>query len=543
MPKPKFKLSTMIILFVCLVVLVSLLITDLLITDTTSDNIEEQLEEKAIIVSRTVAASQVVKSGLQDESQENNIQDYAMTIQDAADVMFVVVMDMNGIRKSHPDPERIGNHFVGGDEKRVLQGESYTSRSTGTLGKSLRAFTPIYDEDQNQIGAVAVGISLQAVEASIQQNQQQILIGTVIGLIVGIIGAFLLANYIKKSLFGLEPYAIARIHEERNQMLHSVHEGIIAIDKDATIVLVNRSARRIFQKAGLMEQEPIGMEINEFLPGTLLADILTNPEPDLDEEQIINGVSIITNRVPIVVNDEVVGAIATFRDKTEVNQLAEQLTGVQMYADTLRAQSHEFMNQLHVLLGMIKLEEYDQVKSFISKLVDHQAHEVGNVTRFIKDPAFAGFIIGKMSYAREAHVDFDIYCETEIPEPADPALTHELITILGNIVDNAIDSVSISREKTITLELSYIDELLTMKVSDTGTGIAEEKQEEIYRKGVSSKAGHHRGFGLHLVQTSVEQLEGSIEMDSSPGQGSTFSIIIPYEAGGDGNDPGAGRRR
>ena len=536
MPKPRFKLSTMIILFVCIVVLVSLLITDLLITNTTSNNIEAQLEEKAQIVSRTVAESRVVKTGLQDKAQENNIQDYAMTIQDAADVMFVVVMNMDGIRKSHPEPDRIGNHFVGGDEKRVLQGEAYTSRSTGTLGKSLRAFTPIYDDEQNQIGAVAVGISLQAVEASIKQSQKQIVIGTVIGLIVGIIGAFLLANYIKKSLFGLEPHAIARIHEERNQMLHSVHEGIIAIDKEATIVLVNRSARRIFQKAGLMEKEPIGMKINEFLPGTLLADILTDPEPDLDEEQVINGVAIITNRVPIVVNDEIVGAIATFRDKTEVNQLAEQLTGVQMYADTLRAQSHEFMNQLHVLLGMIKLEEYDQVKGFISKLVDHQAHEVGNVTRSIKDPAFAGFIIGKISYARESHVNFAIHSETTIPKPDDPSLTHELITILGNVIDNAIESVSHSEQKEVRLELSYIDELLTMTVTDTGDGIDEHKQEEIFQKGISSKEGHHRGFGLYLAKNRVEQLEGSIEVDSRPGQGTTFTIIIPYEPGGDGND-------
>lgn len=326
-------------------------------------------------------------------------------------------------------------------------------------------------------------------------------------------------------------------------MLHSVHEGIIAIDKDATIVLVNRSARRIFKKAGLMDKEPIGMNINEFLPGTMLADILRNPHPDLDEEQVINGVSIITNRVPIVVNEQVVGAIATFRDKTEVNQLAEELTGVQMYADTLRAQSHEFMNQLHVLLGMIKLEEYDQVKSFISKLVDHQAHEVGNVTRSIKDPALAGFIIGKISYAREAHVDFTIHCETTIPKPDDPSLTHELITILGNIIDNAIESVSHSKQKEITLELSYIDELLTMTVIDTGVGIAEDKQEEVFQKGISTKEGHHRGFGLYLATNSVEQLEGSIEVDSSPGHGTTFSIIIPYETGGDGNDQGADRGR
>ncbi|MFP3470919.1 two-component system sensor histidine kinase DcuS, partial [Micrococcus sp. SIMBA_144] len=124
-----------------------------------------------------------------------------------------------GIRKSHPDVQKIGKHFVGGDEQRALNGEEYISRSTGTLGKSLRAFTPIYDNNQNQIGAVAVGISLEAVTASIQQSHRKILIGSTVGVLIGIIGAFLLARYIKNSLFGLEPYAIARIHEERNTML------------------------------------------------------------------------------------------------------------------------------------------------------------------------------------------------------------------------------------------------------------------------------------------------------------------------------------
>ncbi|WP_163527330.1 DcuS/MalK family sensor histidine kinase [Halobacillus ihumii] len=533
MRQPRFKLSTIIMLLVCLVVLVSLIITDLLITDSTSENIRNQLEEKATIVSRTVAQSQIVKKGLQGEVDQDKIQEYAMTIQDETGVLFVVVMDMNGIRQSHPVPERIGKHFVGGDEGRVLQGEEYISSSKGTLGKSLRAFTPIYDQNQDQIGAVAVGISLQAVQESIQQSHQRVIIGSIVGVFVGIIGALLLADYIKKSLFGLEPHAIARIHEERNRMLHSVREGIIAIDKGATIVLVNKSARQIFQKAGLMDQEPVGMKINDFLPGTMLDHVLEENVTELDEQQTINGVSIITNRVPLVVQDQVVGAIATFRDKTEVNQLAEQLTGVQMYADTLRAQSHEFMNQLHVLLGLIKMEDYKEVNHFISTLVNHQAHEVGNVTRDIKDPALAGFVIGKMSSARESHVHLTVECETVIPQPRDPAITHELITILGNLIDNAVDSVWERTQKQVDVSLSYIDDLLTIIVSDTGSGMSEDQHEEIFQKGVSTKEGNHRGFGLYLSKQSVEKMGGSIDVDSIPEIGTTFTLIIPYESGGE----------
>ncbi|MFC0524703.1 DcuS/MalK family sensor histidine kinase [Pontibacillus salicampi] len=528
MQKYPLKLSTIIILFVCLVVIISLLITGWLIRNSTTNNIETQLREKAVIISRTVADSQVVEDELQGEPTEESVQSYAMEVQRDADVMFVVVMDMDGIRKSHPEPDRIGKHFVGGDEKRVLEGEEYVSRSTGTLGDSLRAFSPVYGDDGNQVGAVAVGISLDAVQSSIMESQKRIVLGCFLGVFVGIVGAVVLARYIKRSLFGLEPSTIARIHEERNQMLQSVHEGIIAIDTDANIVLVNRSARDILHKAGLKTSDPIGLNINEYLPNTRLNQVLQGKEFGVDQEQRINGISIITSRVPVVVNDRIIGAIATFRDKTEVNQLAEQLTGVQMYADTLRAQSHEFMNKLHVLQGMITLGEYENVKQYISRLVDYSAYEVGNVTRYVKDAAFAGFLIGKMSYAREMKVELTVSCETEIPE-TDSSFVHEIITILGNVIDNAIDSVALhNEEREVYVELSFIDDLMTMTVWDNGPGLPKEYEEIMFKKGFSTKKGIDRGYGLFLTKQSVEGLDGSIDVEVNS-TGTKFRVIIPYE--------------
>lgn len=532
MNSPRFKLSSIIIFFICLVVLISLSVTIFLITNVTSKNIENQLEQKAINTSRTVAESQIVKSGLVFSEMEEGIQEYAQAVQQATNVLFVVVIDMEGVRKSHPDPEKIGKSFMGGDEIQALIGKDYTSKSTGTLGESLRSFTPVMDTEGTQLGVVVVGISLEEVQSAIQQSQFKILTGSATGLLVGIIGAFWLAWYIKKSLFGLEPYSIARIHEERNQMLQSVYEGVIAIDVDSKVVLVNKSARRIFHQAGLMTKEPIGMDIGDFLPGAMLEQMLNQTKPELDEEQNFNGVSVISNRVPLIVNGHVIGAIATFRDKTEVNLLAEQLTGIRLYADTLRAQSHEFMNQLHVLLGMIKLEEYEQVKQFIAKLTDHQVHEVGAVTQHIKDPVLSGFIIGKISYARETQVELVVHCETEIPQPKDGSVTHELITILGNVIDNAIDSVQGQQQRSVAVRFSYIDELLELTVTDSGPGIALHMQETIFSKGISSKEGKNHGFGLYLSKRSVEKLEGSIDVLSDENQ-TIFSIVVPYEAGGE----------
>jgi two-component system, CitB family, sensor histidine kinase MalK len=531
--KKQLKLSTIIILFVCIIVLVSLVITDLLISRTINDNIEASIEEKAKVVSRTVSHSTIVKNGLENKDDINKIQEYTLDIQKSAEVLFVVVMDMEGIRKSHPDPERIGKHFVGGDEKDVLQGMESMSISKGTLGKSVRAFSPVYNENNQQIGAVAVGISLNRVEEALKQSHRNILVGSVIGIIVGIIGAVIIARYIKKILFGLEPITIAKILEERNTMLQSVHEGVVAVNRDTSISLVNKSALKIFSEAGL-NSDPIGLPIKEYMPQTGLERVMETGEPELDEEQTINGVSILVNRVPLIVNKEVVGAISTFRDKTEVNLLAEELTGAKSYAEALRAQSHEFMNKMHVILGLMKMKEYIRLNRYINELVSFQVYEVSTVTSKIKDPALAGFIMGKLSYAREKGIALFIECHDFIPEPRDPAITHELITVIGNLLDNSIEATTDCKDKEMLMELFYQDGRFELILTDTGKGISEDIIQDIFLKGYSLK-GEGRGYGLFLVKKSLEKLNGNLHVESKKGSGTTVYVQTAYEEG-DKND-------
>ncbi|CAM3824826.1 DcuS/MalK family sensor histidine kinase [Mesobacillus zeae] len=528
----RMKISTLIIFFVVIVVLLSLVVTDLLISQTTGEHVKKNIEEKAMIVSRMVAKSPIVIEGLEKKRNAAAIQDYAKDIQATTNVMFVVVMDMDGVRKSHPKPEMIGKHFVGGDEKEALKGNEHISTSTGTLGKSVRAFTPVYGSNQKQVGVVAVGISLESMEDTLTSRRKNILIGTVVGLLVGISGAILLARYIKKILFGFEPFMIAKLLEERDTMLQSAHEGIIAVDRASNITLVNKSAISIYHKAGL--QEPaVGMKLTEYLHSSKLDHVMETAQPALDEEQYINGHSIIVNEVPLIVNEQVVGAIATFRDKSEVNQLAEQLTGVKMYAEALRAQSHEFMNRLHVILGMISMEWYDELKDFIHNIVDQNHHEIGTITGYIKDPALAGFFIGKLSYAREENVDLNIVYESVIPEPNHAEITHELITIIGNLIDNAIEAVAESPHKTVEVKLKYESQSLNLEIMDSGPGIKTEIAQEIFQKGFSTK-GSNRGYGLYLVQKSVAKLGGELKISMKPAM--KFHIIIPFETKEEVND-------
>ncbi|MFC5733944.1 DcuS/MalK family sensor histidine kinase [Cytobacillus gottheilii] len=531
MKKPKISLQAAIILFVCIVVALSLGITDLLISRGITSSVEDTQKDKALNVARMVAISPQVIGALEEPTNQGNVQPFTSEIKELTEVNFVVVMNMEGIRLSHPDPNEIGRHFRGGDEGPVLQGKEYVSTAKGSLGPSLRAFTPIKNAQGIQVGAAAVGISLDTVTKAVHKGQMVMVIGTLIGILIGIIGAVGLAKYIKKILLGLEPSVIAKLLEERSSMLQSVREGIIAIDQEGRITLVNRAASRLFKKAGI-EGNPMGQRIENYLPETRLTRIIKSGETELDQEQKLNGVTILVNRVPVVVDNQPVGAIATFRDKTEVQLLAEQLTGVRNYADALRAQAHEFMNKLHVILGLVRTEQYETLTNYVSETVSHRETEVGFVTKMVLDPVLAGFLIGKLSFARESGASLSIECTNKIPKPATSKTTNELITIIGNLIDNALEAVADRPNKKVELMLDYAEEILTVEVKDTGKGMEQAIQDQILEKGFSTK-GKNRGLGLYLLQQAIERLEGDLIVSSKIGKGTNFAVYIPYKEEGE----------
>jgi len=532
--KPYVSLQTKITLLVCGVVALALLMTNVLISSHIAENTQKNLAEKASDIARMTACSLVVIEALNTQRDDTDIQTFTNYLLGVTKVEFIVVMDMNGIRKSHPDPTKIGQHFVGGDEIAALQGQEYVSVAAGTLGPSLRAFAPIFAPDGRQLGAVSVGILLDDVEQTVAQGRSIIYFGTGLGLLVGIIGAVLLARNIKKTLFGLEPFTIAKLLEERSAMLQSVREGILSVDKESRITLVNQEAARLFQLAGI-DIDPAGKKVDECIPNTRLTDVLASGQAELDQEQDIHGVIILTNRFPIIVNGEIVGAIATFRDKTEMSQLAEQLTGVRNYAEALRSQAHEFRNKLHVILGLVRMESYDQLASYIKTIAHDQQTEVNFVGIRIKDPVVAGFLLGKLSRARELGVELTLAKDSFLPESNHPEVNHELITIVGNLLANALEAVANSTVKRVNVYFHYDNSELNIEVIDTGPGMSPQLQEAIFTKGYSTKADN-RGLGLFLVQSSLDRLGGEIEVLSEPGKGTRFIVTLPYESKGVQND-------
>ncbi|KLA00790.1 hypothetical protein B4147_0835 [Bacillus wiedmannii] len=521
--KRLWNLWKTITLLVCTVVIFSLLVTDILISHNVERTTEDSQAEKAKTIAHIVANDSIVIDGLIGKADTSAIQTYTNRILKNTGVQFIVVMDMNGIRKSHPNPQKIGHHFIGGDEGPALKGKEHVSLAEGTLGISMRVFVPVFSETGEQLGAVAVGISADNVKERVKESRHIIYIGVGVGVLVGIIGAILLARHIKKSLFGLEPHRIAKILEERNTMLQSVKEGIIAVDKEANVTLINNEAKRLFKKSGL-EEDFIGKDVELYMPNSRIKEVLQTGEIQLNEEQNIYGITIVTNRVPLYVKGEIVGAIATFRDKTEIRKLAEELTGIRLYAEALRAQSHEFMNKMHVVLGLTHMKQYEELQKYISGMVSEHQYEIGGVMKRIKSPVFAGFLLGKLSYAREKNIKLIISEDSYMPEMDDENITHELITIVGNLIDNALEAVTNCEKKQVEVEIQYGD-TLTITVQDTGKGIQEEIG-VLFTKGYSTK-GDNRGYGLYLVKESIQRINGEIHMHSLVGKGTTITIEIP----------------
>ena len=530
----KYKLQTKIMLLVFAVVVVALLITNVLISNSIDMAIRDGIGRQATSVAHIIARSPVVIEGLKSRGNMTDMQAYTNESSVAAGVEYIVILNMDGVREAHPAQMRVGQKFVGGDEADALVGNTYTSVARGTLGDALRAFVPVVTTDGEQVGVVVVGILMDDIQVLVKEISKVILVATVIGMIIGIVGAFMLARNIKKTLFGLEPEAIAKRLEERNAMLQSVHEGIIAVDAQGIITLVNGEALRMLNLAGLPDN-PIHKPVKDYIPNTRLLEVIKSGKVELNRQQDVHGLSVMANRLPMMIDGKIVGAISTFRDKTEIKILAEELTGVRNYVDALRAQAHEFMNKLHVILGLVKLESYDQVALYINRIVSQQEAEVDFVVKRIREPVLAGFVLSKLSLAREKNVSMQLAEESDVPAPKQEKIVHEMVTIIGNLVENAFDAVKNSAHKEVELHM-YCDEgMLYIHISDTGEGILPEVQGRLFEKGMSSK-GNNRGFGLYLVQRSLEQIQGEIEFETRPGEGTVFTVKVPYEVKEGPND-------
>ena len=526
----KLPLKVKLISLICLVFILSVIAQNIYIIHVVNNEYLINSRQRVENIASIISTSQTIIDKIQNPTLQNIAAIQATTEQTRAltQIDFIVIFNMQGVRYSHPDKNKIGQTIVGGDEQRALNGESYTSIAKGTLGDSVRAFKPIMNEKHQQIGVVLVGQTLQKINHLASRTSQPIWLSLFASLTIAIILAYLLSHNIKKILYGLEPIQMAQLFAERNAIIRTVKEGIVVINRNGLITQINDEAIRIL-RIDDDKENIIGLPIKNFIPNTRLHEVMMSGNAEYDCEQNINGVVILTNRTPLFVNDALVGAIASFRDMTEVRKLAENLTGVNRYADALRSQSHEFNNKLHVIYGLAFNDNKQELMDYLEQIIGNQQAESKLVSQYIKDPIIAGFLNSKFSRARELNVTLEFNIDGVLAPITDTSVIHSLVTILGNLIDNGLDAVQFLDDKQIKVSLVIDNSNFEIEINDNGEGISEKDIQYIFQKGYSTK-GDNRGFGLYLVLASIDELDGHIQLcDLNNKKGTCFKVLLPLK--------------
>lgn len=470
---------------------------------------------KVMAVAQRVAHDEEIIAGFSAPDPVAVIQPLAERYRIISETSYVVVFNMNSIRYSHPIADRLGKHFVGGDERAALEGKTYISQAVGTLGLSIRAFVPILNFEEKQIGVVSVGLLLRDLDRETRRIGTVLLAAASFSLGLGLIGAILLARNIKKIIYGLEPHEIATLLEERNVIISSIKEGIVAIDRDEHIILLNDNARLILG----IRDEVAGRPITEVIPDTKLPEVLKSGKAHIDEEQVLSNKVILVNRIPLISGTETIGAVATFRDLSEIRALAEELTEVHEYIDAMRAQNHEHLNRLHVVSGLLQLGKYDDAVRYIVKTVRIQQKTFDLLRTRVLEPDIAALLLAKINEAKESNIEVVLVDEFFVPHLQAQGVP-SLVTILGNLMQNAIEALrSLERkDKRIIIDIHRDGDYLMLRVADNGNGIDPEVREHLFEWGATSKTGgKNMGIGLSLVKMHSTMFNGTIEVRENLG--------------------------
>jgi len=492
-----------------------------------SKQIEENKGKLALEISKTVSFMPSIMEAFETSNPSKIIQPLAEKVRKETGAEFVVVGNLNGIRYSHPLKSKIGKKMKGGDnDKAIKKGEYYISKANGSLGPSIRGKSPILNEKGEVIGVVSVGFLLKDVNQQITKKIIKELLVSIVALIISFFGSMLLGRNIRKDTMGLEPYEIASLYKEKNAVLHGVKEGILAVNQDGIITMMNHPAKRLLHIKGSVRH----IKVDGLFPSGDLYQVLHSGSPIVDKEVVWKDRTVIVNCTPLFDDSGISGVVASFRDKTEIEQMVNTISEVKSYSEDLRAQTHEYTNKLYVLSGLLQLGEFEQAVSMIQ--AETQVLQVQNTILFnqIKDSKVQAILLGKLGKASEKKIKFEILSESYLETLPSHLKLSSLIVILGNLIDNAFDAVLESHAPAVKFFATDIGSDIIFEISDNGKGISEKDIPLLFNRGFTSKNGDKpRGFGLSNAEEAVVEMNGMIEVQSTPESGTVFTVYLPKQ--------------
>ena len=442
------------------------------------------------------------------------------------DIDVIVVADTQGKQLYYPDRSYIGLPYAGKDQQRILEGEGqYVSDDTGVSGAERCAYAEVRDEDGTLLGFVMVGIYVRSyLSLAVQTAARYLLIAAVVTAL-GILLSHKLSDRIKGSLMGYEPGTFLEMFHQREDILEALEEGILAIDSGQNIMYINRAAAKMI---GIDPATVIGRPLHEVYPASTLDRVMETGKAEYNiSMQSLRHVCILSDRMPIRDGDKIAGAVAIFRNRTEVTRLAEDLTGVRHMVEAMRAYTHEFMNKLHVILGLIQIGEPDKAAAYIMDITGLQRQAVDLITERIEDPATAALLVGKTSRCAELGIRLRLDGRSHLSREKNFLPQEAYVTILGNLIENATESLNQSPHglKEITVSIREEDDALFLCVEDTGPGISPQAKALLFEQGFTTK-GPGRGTGLTLVREVAAAYHGEIRVESEPGVGTAFFLTF-----------------
>ncbi|WP_426366662.1 sensor histidine kinase [Streptomyces sp. E-08] len=485
-----------------------------------SAQLDDQAMRRALAIAGTTASPRLAADLTGSRpSARGPVQAESERIRTSTGAEYVVVMDTRGVRWSHTDPAQIGR-VVSTDPSAVLAGNEVMEIDSGTLGRSARGKAPLRDAGGRIVGAVSVGIEYDSVRDRLLAAIPGLLAYAGGALAAGALAAYLISRRLQRQTHDLAFSDISALLAEREAMLHGIREGVVALDRHGSVRLMNDEAQRLLG----VGPEAAGRPLDEVLGGGRTADVLAGRVTGEDLLTVRGHRVLIANRMP---TDDG-GAVATLRDRTELERLGRELDSTRGLIDALRAQDHEHANRLHTLLGLLELEMHEEAVEFVTEVVGVHRATAEQVTEKVHDPLLAALLVGKATVAAERGVSLRLAPDSLLPDRlVDP---RELVTVVGNLVDNALDAVAGTPGARIEVSFRAEGRTVVLRVSDSGPGVPEDRRELIFTEGWTTKAlpSHgKRGLGLALVRRLAERRGGTAGVVDGSEGGAVFTVVLP----------------
>jgi two-component system CitB family sensor kinase len=523
--------------YVLLILVVTMLLGFALYSQVTRKILDSHTERLALTVAESTAANEVVRAEMAVGDPSHSVDRVAERIRVATGAAYVVVIDRNGVRHSHPNKALIGQTIE--EPVIALDGHTHVGIDPGSLGPSANGKAPLRAPNGDVIGEVSVGFLERDVSRQLWDEIPVLLLYTGAALLVGVLASLVLARRLKRMTFGLEPHDLASLLQEREAMLHGIREGVVAFDQQGRLSMINDEARRLLELRRASLDQPLA----ELLPEGRLRKLLGGEIEGQDELVLTDAHLLVVNRMPVTVNGRDVGSVVTLRDRTELEGLLRELDSVTGLTDALRAQQHEFSNRLHVLSVLVGMGDHDEAMAYLSEISTTSTGQAENLRARVAPASLAALLLAKITIAAERGILLELSDDAHLDHPGpDP---QSLLTIVGNLIDNAMDAVAESAPpRRILVHLAYDEDsrVITVAVTDSGPGVPPELVDRVFQDGYTTKsprAGLQRGIGLALVHRLVSQLGGHIVVSSGPSATFTVTIPVPLALTGP-NDAGVG---